>query len=147
MNQHLAEDINLSQRHQTRGSSFPKLNILSPSHCACPYPVCLHERNLSLSPQIQYRVDQTGQTFRLIKIQYSPFIMLCLGSIGIDCVISESCYNGTILQRNYRKMTILWSFSYNSFVNFHGTKNWEPEHDCVISNLHYNEVRYKGSAL
>ena len=30
-------------------------------------------------------------------------------------------------------MTILWSFSYNSFVKFHGTKIWEPQHDCVIS--------------
>ena len=30
--------------------------------------------------------------------------------------ISELCYTGTILQRNYRKMTIKWSFSYNSFV-------------------------------
>ena len=35
----------------------------------------------------------------------SPFIMLCLGFIGMECVISESCYIGTILQRNYRKMT------------------------------------------
>ena len=25
-------------------------------------------------------------------MQCSPFIMLCLGSIGMDCVISESCY-------------------------------------------------------
>ena len=30
------------------------------------------------------------------------FIMLCLGSIGIDHVISESCYKETILQRNYK---------------------------------------------
>ena len=27
-------------------------------------------------------------------------------------------YKGTILQRNYRKMTISWSLSYNSFVKF-----------------------------
>ena len=45
---------------------------------------------------------------------------LCLGFIGMDHVISELCYRGTILQGNYRKMTILWSFSYNSFVKFHG---------------------------
>ena len=45
------------------------------------------------------------------NIQCSPFIKLCFGSTGMDCiirdcVISESCYKGTILQRNYRKMTI-----------------------------------------
>ena len=34
----------------------------------------------------------------------------------MDCVISELCYKGILLQRNYRKMTISWSFSYNSFV-------------------------------
>ena len=38
-------------------------------------------------------------------IQCSPFITLCLGSIGIDRVISELCYKGTILQRNSREMT------------------------------------------
>ena len=31
-------------------------------------------------------------------------------AIGMGCVIRESCYKGTILQRNYRKMTISWSF-------------------------------------
>ena len=39
------------------------------------------------------------------KIQCSPFIMLCLVSIGMDHVISEP-----ILQRNYRKMTIMVIF-------------------------------------
>ena len=44
--------------------------------------------------------------------------MLYLGSIGTVSVISISHYKETILQRirNYRKMTIPWSFSYNSFV-------------------------------
>ena len=65
----------------------------------------------------------------------------------MDCFICESCYKGTILQRNYRTMTILWSFSYNSFVKFHGTKTWEPHHDSVISNLCYNEACYKATAL
>ena len=41
------------------------------------------------------------------------------GSIKMDHVITESCYKGTILYRNYWKMTILWSFSYNCFVKFH----------------------------
>ena len=50
-----------------------------------------------------------------LQIQDSPFIMhlnwiffkpkldmlsICLGSIGLDCVISVPCYKGTILQRN-----------------------------------------------
>ena len=34
----------------------------------------------------------------------------------------EFCYYGTILQRNYWKMTILWSFSDNFSVKFHGKK-------------------------
>ena len=42
---------------------------------------------------------------------------------------SQLSCKGTILQRNYRKATILWSFSYNSFVKFHGEKIWEPQHD------------------
>ena len=41
-----------------------------------------------------------------------------LGSIGIDCVISKSCHKVIILQRNYRKMTMKWSFSYKLFVKF-----------------------------
>ena len=40
----------------------------------------------------------------------------------MDCVISEFCYKGIILQRNDRKITILWLFSYTSFVKFHGKK-------------------------
>ena len=50
-------------------------------------------------------------------------LTLCLGSIGMDSVISESCYKRAILQRTDRKMTITWSFSYNSFVKFYGRKN------------------------
>ena len=67
------------------------------------------------------------------ELQCSLFMMLYLVSIGMDRVISEASYKGTILQRNNRKMIIKWSFSYNSFVKFHGTKIWEP-HDCDISN-------------
>ena len=33
----------------------------------------------------------------LINVQGSPFIMLCLGSIELDRVISELCYKGIIL--------------------------------------------------
>ena len=41
--------------------------------------------------------------------------MLCLGPIGMLCVISESCFKGTILQRSYYG-------KYHSFVKFHGKK-------------------------
>ena len=43
----------------------------------------------------------------------------------MDCVLSELCYIGKILQRNYRKMTISWSFSYNSFVKCQVKKKLE----------------------
>ena len=67
----------------------------------------------------------------------------------VDCVISELCYKGTILQRNYRKMTILWSFSCNSFVKFQGKKMGATTRQCyhVISKSVYNEVCYKETAL
>ena len=48
---------------------------------------------------------------RVSDIQCSPFIMISLGSIGIDSVIGELCYKGIILQRNYRKMTSYGHFS------------------------------------
>ena len=65
----------------------------------------------------------------------------------MDHVISEMCYKGTILQRNYRKMTILWSFFYSYFVNSmvkkHGSHNMtvldpKPCYNEVIKGLHYN---------
>ena len=61
--------------------------------------------------------------------------MLCVGSIGMDRIINELFLNnkGTIFQRNYRKITILWSFSYNSFVKFNGKIFLKPQHDHVIS--------------
>ena len=43
------------------------------------------------------------------QVQYSSFITLSCGSIGMDGIISESCYEAKILQRNYRKMTIISS--------------------------------------
>ena len=53
-------------------------------------------------------------------LQCSLFITLCSGSIGMGCGLREPYDKGTVLQRNYRKMTMKWSFSYNSFVKFHG---------------------------
>ena len=51
------------------------------------------------------------------NIHCSPLITPCLGSIGMNSIISEWCYKETVFQRNYRKMTI---FSINSFIKFHG---------------------------
>ena len=78
--------------------------------------------------------------------------MLYLGSIEMGHVISGPCYNlkGTILQRNNRKMTIIWSFSYYYFVKFHGKKLSEPQNDhdfLLYQNPCYNEVCCKGTAL
>ena len=68
------------------------------------------------------------------EVQCNLFIALCFGSIEMDHVISEPCYKRTILQWNYRKMTILWSFSYNFLLNkVRGEKIWEPQRDHVIS--------------
>ena len=44
-------------------------------------------------------------------------------------------------------MTILWSFSYNSFVKFHGKKFGSHNMTVLYPNLCYNKVCYKGSAL
>ena len=69
------------------------------------------------------------------------FLTLCLWSIKRN----GDCYNVNhaikILQRTYRKMTILWSFSYNSFEHFHGKKIWEPDNMTVLyPNWCYNEL-------
>ena len=37
---------------------------------------------------------------QIMEVQFSPLIMLCLGSIRIDHVISGPCCKGKILQRN-----------------------------------------------
>ena len=60
-------------------------------------------------------------------------------------VISEVFYKGATLQRN-RKMTIRWSFSYNSFVKFHG-KKIETTTQLLYPNLCYNKVCYKVTEL
>ena len=48
-------------------------------------------------------------------IQQGPFIRLYLGFMGMDQIIRESCYNGTILQRNYWKMIIYGHFPMIAF--------------------------------
>ena len=50
-------------------------------------------------------------------------------------------YPPTLLGYNYRKMTILWSFSCISFVKIHGKRHWEPQNDGVVNpNACYNQV-------
>ena len=70
-------------------------------------------------------------------------MMLYLESFRMGCVISESCYKGTILQRNYRKMTMLFLCKIPWYTNL------EPQHDGVLlyRNLCYKEICYKGTAL
>ena len=60
--------------------------------------------------------------------------------------MDESSYKWTILQRNYRKMTILWSFSYSAFLKFHG-KNGNYSMTMLCPNQNYNKVCYKGTEL
>ena len=66
----------------------------------------------------------------------------------MDCILSESSSKGTILRENYRKMTIIWSFSSNFFVKFHGLNKFGS---LNVAMLHpdqcYNKVFYKGIAL
>ena len=59
----------------------------------------------------------------------------------MDHVIIELCYKGKILQMNYRKMTIAWSFSYNFFGIFLGGATL-----LLYPNLCYIEGCYKGTA-
>ena len=56
---------------------------------------------------------------------------------NMDSVISKLCYKETILHRNYRKMTIKWSFSYNSFVKFHGKKFGSDNMNVISKSMLY----------
>ena len=60
-------------------------------------------------------------------------------------VISESCYKRTILSNI--KGIITWSFSYNSFVKFHGKKFVYLNMTMIYPKPCYNEVCYKDTAL
>ena len=81
-----------------------------------------------------------------LMVHCNPFITLCLGFIEIDSVTRESSYQGTILQRNYRKMTMEWSFSYNFLVKFNYEKFGSSNMTVLYPNLHFNEACYKGAA-
>ena len=79
----------------------------------------------------------------ILSIQCSPVMMLCLGSKGLDSVMSDSCYKEAVLQKNYRKKTMkwLWLFSYNSFVKgalaWYGKLTWESAHAWILKIFCY----------
>ena len=95
-----------------------------------------HHRQANRITSFMYIATQT------LEVQCSSLITLCLDSIEMAHVISELCSKGIILQRNYRKMTILWSFSYNYFVKFHGKRFGSHNFQicvkvrCIIMGLH-----------
>ena len=61
--------------------------------------------------------------------------MVCLGSLQMDCVISEPCYKSTLLQRNCN-FTIPWLNSHLIFFSSHNIL-------VLYLNMCYNEVCYK----
>ena len=63
------------------------------------------------------------------------YITQSLGSIGVDHVISELCYKGIILQRNYR---FHGHFPVISFFKILWLKFWEPQHD---HNMTYSMLK------
>ena len=66
--------------------------------------------------------------------------MLCLGSIGMECVISVLCYKGIILQK---KMVIFLSL----LCEIPFKKNWEPQLHLFYPNQCYIKVYYEETAL
>ena len=101
---------------------------------------------------IFFKIQILGEFDKLciaqVKCKYSLNlcdVKLCLGSIGMNHAISELFYKETILQSNYRQMTILWSFAYNSFVKSHGKNKWEPQHGRVLSKSVIMRLCCKGT--
>ena len=60
-------------------------------------------------------LNPSGFTFFARDRKYSLFHEHSKNLINL---FSVSCYKETVLQRIDEKMTIKWSFSYDSFVNF-----------------------------
>ena len=84
--------------------------------------------------------------YKLSIMQCSPFITLCLGSIGINCVIRVSFCKGIILPWNFTK-EFHGHFSIisllNSMVKNLGATTW-PDHFqiCVIMRCYKGTVLY-----
>ena len=67
----------------------------------------------------------------------------------MDSVKSAPCYKGQFYKgiTMYRKMTISWSISYNSFVKFYGKIFVSHPLGSVYTNMCYNEECCKETAL
>ena len=79
------------------------------------------------------------------NIKFTKITVQSLNNIiGIHCVISEPCYKGTILQRNYKKMTIPFHGHFPVISSKIQCSIGEPQHDRVISK---SMVCYKETAL
>ena len=72
--------------------------------------------------------------------------MQYLGSMGMNRVISESCYKVTILQKSYRKMTMNGHFPIIPFENSI-EKNLEVTTGLLYPNPCHIKVYYKGTAM
>ena len=74
--------------------------------------------------------------------------MLCFGPIGMDWVLSESCYKGTLLQNNYRTLPFHGHFPIIPrktpwYVKKFGSHNMT----VLYRNTCYYEVCYKWTEL
>ena len=63
--------------------------------------------------------------------------------LGMDHVISESCYKGII----FKSMTEKRSFSYNFFIKFNGEKTGNHSMTMFYLNPCYDQGCFKGTAL
>ena len=72
--------------------------------------------------------------------------MLFLRSIDWNgAFYNVNCVIRTILQKNYRKMNISWSFFYNSLQNYMVKKFWTHYMTVLYPNPCRNKVCYKGN--
>ena len=89
--------------------------------------------NISGKPVVSNSKHQ-GFKFR---IQGSPFITLCLGSIkGMDHV-SELCYKGTVLQRNYWKNNHLGAMTISCYIQNRVTSSVIKGLPCTVMILSF----------
>ena len=91
----------LTTNHHTRKptSSRPLRQLLLSSLNANPGYVFYHHA--------EWKEKESANE---ILVQFSPFKMLCLGFIGMDCVISKPCRKGTIFKGNIGKLPFMVIF-------------------------------------
>ena len=118
--------------------AFISSRILNVLFIICAFPlILLMYASVSFMLSDSMVISHLNESYQLkqyfSKYKYSAVHLYHYFWVYEWTVISEPCYKETILQKNYRKMTIIWSFSYNSIVKFHGKTICEPLHDHVIS--------------